>query len=108
MTDRKVTRVYCSRSKGAHEIGAVYGTTQGWELRYSVAVEGPAGFFGASASSPIILDAVETVTMWCSPCKRAHHVVVNALFLAAQKRERSVNVASLGAWDGAWKGTAYE
>lgn len=94
-SERKMMRVFCSREKGAHEVGAVIGTTDGLRLRIAVAVTHPDGDFGTVTS----FAAEQAMTdAWCASCSKRLPVVPARLIERAKDGERKARLDAEGLW----------
>jgi hypothetical protein len=97
MTERKMLRVFCSRDKGAHEVGAVYATTEGPRLRVSISVESREGTFGHEVTYAAG-DEHGMGSAWCAKCRKHLPVVPDAVLAAAAKGDRMVKLHAEGMW----------
>ena len=114
---RVVTRIFCSRSKGAHQLGMITTDAEGLLLSYQTSVHtsptDPTAVIspqdacyyrasGAKVEERPPVGEVRQVDIWCQGCKTGHPVDSGALFKAAQEGRKKVTLTSRGEWEGLW------
>lgn len=99
MADRKLLRVYCSKTKGAHEVGAVYATDTGAVARLTIAVEGTDGVFGSVQEfRPGDRDSGAMCEAWCESCRKRLPVMPETHVLREVGRRKAVALKAEGMW----------
>lgn len=112
-----ITRIFCSRSTKAHQIGGVSADGDGLVLTFENAVMTTAddpqavrspqdGYYYRTEGARERLHSAEEarieVDLWCSACKTGHPIYTAAIFKTARSRRRAVTLTSRGAWEGIW------
>jgi len=98
-TDRKLLRVYCSKPKGAHEVGAVYATDTGPEARITVAVTGRTGTNGSEHTfRPGTGEAASGWEAWCEPCRKRLPVIPDTAVFPYVGKRKAVTLTAEGMW----------
>lgn len=98
-TDRKLLRVYCSKPKGAHEVGAVYATDTGAVARLTIAVSALDGVFGSVQEfRPGDRDSDGMWDAWCESCRKRLPVTPETDVLSEVGRRKAVTLTAEGMW----------
>jgi len=97
VSERKLTRVFCSRENGAHEVGAVVATSDGPRLRVVLAVGSPQGTTGQRYTfAPGDEDGMGEA--WCTKCAKRLPLVPAAVLTEAAEGARAVKLTAEGMW----------
>jgi hypothetical protein len=84
--ERVVLRIFCSKRKGAHQIGTVVVDSEGYRLDYVHAAEGVDGPYGHPLSERDAPGATVGATAWCAGCRMRLPMSLDPITLARAGR----------------------
>lgn len=95
MTERKVLRIFCSKAKGAHEVGAVWLEDERLLLRFTHAARDVDGF------APVMMtshpdDNEDGIFAWCTACRMRLVCSTGQIMSAARKGQSHITLIPEG------------
>ena len=100
MTERILTRIFCSKLQSPHQIGVVGKDEDGVFLRYQQEVDGKGGAHSAVETTwrRAGYDGSEGSNAWCTVCKRSLPIFLSSL-VDMNPHPKSVRLDNEGMWD---------
>lgn len=96
MSERKLTRLYCSKAKSPHELGAARPLAEGIVVEYVEAIAGIDDTVHGVAAEWREGAAIERAEAWCKTCRKRHELDLNEVVRAAREGQRALVLVAEG------------